>query len=58
LEGKVEEMAEVLIKTCDLILQSKWTLLTSFVSQKLSYLLSLQYPSDICKAASCLDDIL
>ena len=45
LEGKVEEMREVVEKTCSLLqddLQAKWTLLTASVAQKMSYSLSLQ----------------
>ena len=50
LEAKVEEIKEVVEKTCRLLeedLQAKWTFLTSSISHKLSYHLSLQYPSDI-----------
>ena len=39
----VEEITEVVTKTCDLLeedLQAKWTMLTASVSQKLSYSLS------------------
>ena len=48
-------------KTCDLLaedLQAKWTMLTASVAQKLSYSLSLQYPSDIRAAATRLDNVL
>ena len=61
LENKVEEIREVVDKTCSLLdddLQAKWTLLTSSVAQKMSYTLSLQYPSDILPAATKVDDIL
>ena len=50
LEGKVEEVAEVARKMCNLLeddLQAKWTLLSSSITHKLDYHLSLQYPSDI-----------
>ena len=39
LEGRLEEIREVLEKTCSLLqdnLQSKWTLLTALVAQKMS----------------------
>ena len=58
---KTEEILEVVEKTCDLLpddLQAKWTLLTSSVAQKMSYSLSLQYPSDMLEAARNMDDIL
>ena len=61
LGGIVEEITEVVNKTCNLLeedLQAKWTLLTASVSQKLSYSLSLQYPSDIREAARQLDTVL
>ena len=48
-------------KTCSLLendLQAKWTLLTSSVAQKMSYSLSIQYPSDILLAATQIDNIL
>ena len=51
---KTEEILGVVEKTCNLLpddLQAKWTLLTSSVSQKMSYSLSLQYPSDMMEAA-------
>ena len=57
----VEEITEVVTKACDLLeedLQAKWTVLTASVSQKLSYSLSLQYPSDILAAATELDRVL
>ena len=57
----MEEITEVVTKTCDLLeqdLQAKWTMLTASVAQKLSYSLSLQYPSDIRAAASRLDKVL
>ena len=57
----VEENTEVVSKTCDLLeqdLQAKWTMLTASVAQKLSYSLSLQYPSDIRAAAARLDTAL
>ena len=57
----VEEITEVVSKTCDLLeqdLQAKWTMLTASVAQKLSYSLSLQYPSDIRAAAARLDTAL
>ena len=59
--GKVEEVCKVVQKSCHLLegdLQAKWTLLSSSVSQKLGYLLSLQYPSDIKEAAGHLDTVL
>ena len=58
---KVAEIIQVVDKTCGLLendLQAKWTLLTSSVSQKLSYSLGLQYPSDIQAAAAHLDTAL
>ena len=61
LEGKVEEIRKVVEKTCTLLeddLQAKWTLLTSSVAQKMSYSLSLQYPSDMRAAATTIDTIL
>ena len=61
IDKKVAEIIEVVDKTCDLLendLQAKWTLLTSSVSQKLSYSLGLQYPSDIRAAAAHLDTAL
>ena len=61
LNEKVAEIEEVANKTCDLLdgdLQALWTLLSSSVSQKLGYHLSLQYPSDMRAAISRLDDKL
>ena len=58
---KVKEIGEVVLRSCDLLepdLQAKWTLLSSSVSQKLSYHLALQYPTDIAAAAERLDSIL
>ena len=57
----MEEITEVVTKTCDLLeqdMQAKWTMLTASVAQKLSYSLSLQYPSDIRAAATRLDTVL
>ena len=56
-----EEITEVVMNTCDLLeqdLQAKWTMLTASVAQKLSYSLSLQYPSDIIAVAKRLDTVL
>ena len=50
LDTITQEIAEVLIKKCGLLeqdFQAKWTMITASVAQKLSYSLSLQYPSDI-----------
>ena len=50
----MEEIREVVEKTCSLLqddLQAKWSLLTTLVAQKMSYSLSLQYPSDMMEAA-------
>ena len=61
LASKVEEIGEVARKTMDLLendLQAQWTFLTSSISKKLSYHLSLQYPSDIRPHAVRLDQIL
>ena len=61
LASKVEEIRMTVEKTCSLLeddLQAKWTFLTSSISQKLSYHLSLQYPSDIQPHAERLDSIL
>ena len=61
LESKVDEIKEVVEKTCELLeddLQAKWTFLTSSISHKLSYHLALQYPSDIRPHAERLDSIL
>ena len=61
LDSKVEEIKETVEKTCRLLeddLQAKWTFLTSSICHKLSYHLSLQYPSDIQPHAERLDTIL
>ena len=61
LDGKVEELGESVLASMDLLgadLQAMWTLLSSSVSQKLSYLTSLQYPSDMRGAAIRADQIL
>ena len=61
LEKKVAELGEVALASIDLLgkdLQALWTLLSSSVSQKMSYLTSLQYPSDMKEAAARADDIL
>ena len=61
LEKKVDEIEELVNKTCQLLegdLQAKWTLLTASVTHKFGYSLSLQYPSDIRRAAGRLDDII
>ena len=57
----MEEIREVVEKTCSLLqddLQAKWSLLTTLVAQKMSYSLSLQYPSDMRPAAAAIDSIL
>ena len=56
-----EDMPRVANKSCDLLegdLQALWTLLSSSVSQKLGYHLSLQYPSVMRAAISRLDNKL
>lgn len=61
LQEKVAEIEEVVTKSCELLegdRQALWTLLSSSVSQKFGYLLSLQYPSDIKAAATRLDTTL
>jgi hypothetical protein len=62
LDMKVTEIGEVVLRSSEVLteadLQAKWTLLSASVSQKFSYHLSLQYPSDIAAAAERLDGIL
>ena len=58
---KVDEIKASVEKTCTLLeddLQAKWTFLTGSIAHKLSYHLSLQYPSDIRPHAARLDSIL
>jgi hypothetical protein len=61
LEGKVEELGSTALASMNLLeadLQALWTLLSASVSQKFSYLTSLQYPSDIQAGAGRADEIL
>ena len=61
LNQKVKDLGEVVIKSCNLLegdLQAQWNLLSASVSQKLSYTLSLQYPSDVKLAAVTADKLL
>ena len=61
LEKKVEELGKVALASMNLLesdLQALWTLLSASISQKMSYLTSLQYPSDIKEAAERADAIL
>ena len=61
LDKKVEELAKVALASTNLLeadLQALWTLLSASISQKMSFLTSLQYPSDIRAAADRADVIL
>ena len=61
LEKKVVELGKTVLASTDLLgedLQALWTFLSSSVPQKMSYLTSLQYPSDMREAAARADDIL
>ena len=61
LETKVDEISELVEKTCELLvddLRAKWTLLLSSIQQKFGYWLSLQYPTDVQRAATRLDSII
>ena len=61
LVDKVTELSQVTLRSCEVLgadLQALWTLLSSSVSQKLSYHVSLQYPTDIAAAAAQADTIL
>ena len=49
-EGKVQEIKDVVMKSCELMdqdSQAKWTLLSFSIAHNLGYHLSLQYTSDI-----------